>query len=584
MNTTADEIAQTILDGFDKHYRLFRDISAGARARFENSDWSAVQAANIERIQMYDRRVGEAVDSVKLRFQTAAEDNTLWPLIKRAYITLLHNHKQPECAETFYNSVACRVLHRSYYHNDFLFWRPAVSTDHIEGDDPTYNSYYPSKVGLRRSLLKLLNDIGFTLPFENLRRDLRYLLRALQEQFPQPQQVQPNYQIQVLSSPFYRNKAAYLIGRAINGSWEQPFVIPLLQNERGELFVDALLMESKDILRLFSFARAYFMVDMEIPSAYVSFLRFLMPNKAVTELYTLLGLQKHGKTLFFRDLQHHLKHSTDNFMTAPGIKGMVMLVFTLPSFPYVFKVIKDRFEPPKDVNRETVKAKYLLVKYHDRVGRLADTLEYSEVALPLERIEPELMQELQERAAQNIEFDGDYLIIKHLYIERRMIPLNIYLREADDDKRRYAIREYGDAIRDLAAANIFPGDMLLKNFGVTRHGRIVFYDYDEICYLTECNFRRIPPPPSWQDEMSDQVWYSAGPHDVFPEQFGSFAFPVKKDRDLFLRDHSALLDADFWFDKQQRIHNAQQDDIFPYAEEQRFRYRFVSRSGLAKAA
>lgn len=571
----AGQIAGAILAGFNKHYRLFREISAQARERFEQADWPAAREANISRIQMYDQRVQETVAGILRDFPQTHGDQSLWPQIKRLYIGLLHNHRQPECAETFYNSVACRVLHRSYYHNDFLFWRPALATDHIECDAPTYRCYYPNIRGLRHTLYELLSNVDIKRPFADLKRDICFILRRLREYFPQPQQVQPNFQLQVLSSLFYRNKAAYIIGRAINGNTEQPFIIPLLQNERGELYADTLLLEQEDILTLFSFARAYFMVDMETPSAYVAFLHALMPGKPVAELYTLLGLQKHGKTLFFRDLQHHLKHSTDAFEIAPGIKGMVMLVFTLPSFPYVFKIIKDRFDPPKDMDRQTVKNKYQLVKQHDRVGRLADTLEYSNVALPLSRIDAQLWQALQQQAAQNIEIAGDYLLIKHVYIERRMIPLNLYLRQAGARQRRQAIREYGSAIRDLATANIFPGDMLLKNFGVTRHGRIVFYDYDEICYLTECRFRRIPPAPSWEHEFSEHAWYSAGPHDVFPQQFESFAFPHAQDREFFLREHRNLLDPAFWIEKQQRIENGQQDDIFPYAEEIRFGKRFA---------
>ena len=573
----ATEIAQTILAGFDKHYRLFREISAQAKQRFEQADWQAVRKANIARIQMYDQRVQESVDALASQWPDAAKNEALWPQIKFAYIGLLQNHKQPELAETFYNSVACRTLHRSYYNNDFLFWRPAVATDLIESDVPTYYCYYPSQTKIRHTLLRILTDVGLVNKFADLKRDVRYLLQAIEGLLRRPRRMQPNFQIQVLSSPFYRNKAAYLIGRAINGNWEQPFAIPLLQNDQGELYVDALLLDPEDILRLFSFARAYFMVDMEVPSAFVSFLSEIMPRKSAAEIYTLLGLQKHGKTLFFRHQLHHLKHSSDNFTVAPGIKGMVMLVFTLPSFPYVFKVIRDRFEPPKDVDRETVKEKYLLVKYHDRVGRLADTLEYSDVALPLDRIEPELLKELQTQAAMNTEIDGNYIIIKHVYIERRMVPLNLYLREADDRQRQHAIIDYGNAICDLAAANIFPGDMLLKNFGVTRHGRVVFYDYDEICYLTECNFRRIPPAPSWAEEMSDQVWYSVAENDVFPEQFGQFTFTVDIDRKLFLRHHGALLDPDFWIEKQRRIEAGIQDDVFPYPEQKRFCYRFTRR-------
>lgn len=573
-------VANTILEGFDKHYRLFREISAQAHRHFLQADWEAAKQAAISRIQMYDQRVEEAVRAVLERFPDAAKDEELWRQIKPIYIGLLYNHKQPELAETFYNSVACRVLHRRYYSNDFIFYRPAISTEHIEGEVPTYRSYYPSMGRRRRLLLKLITDFRFGQRFENLRRDLRYLLIALAPHIPQSNQLQPNFQIQLLSSPFYRNKAAYLVGRIINGHREQPFVIPVLQNEQRELYIDTILFDSEDLSTLFSFARAYFMVDMEVPSAYVDFLSAILPRKPRAELYTLLGLQKQGKTMFFRDLQHHLKHSTDAFTIAPGIKGMVMLVFTLPSFPYVFKIIKDVFEPPKEPNRQLVKDKYLLVKYHDRVGRLADTLEYSDVAFPLARIDPELLTELQTKAASSIELEGDYLIIRHLYIERRLTPLNLYLKDADEARRRAVIREYGNAIRELAGANIFPGDMLLKNFGVTRGGRVVFYDYDEICYMTECNFRRIPPPSSLEDEMLDHAWYSVGESDVFPEQFLNFAFPVERDRRLFLLYHQALIDPEFWLATQRSIEQGQQSDVFPYPEAMRFCQRLANSDQL----
>jgi isocitrate dehydrogenase kinase/phosphatase len=287
----------------------------------------------------------------------------------------------------------------------------------------------------------------------------------------------------------------------------------------------------------------------------------------------MLGLQKQAKTLFYRQLQHHLTHSRDNFQVAPGVRGMVMLVFTLPSFQFVFKLIKDRFDPPKTSSREDVKEKYLLVKHHDRAGRLADTLEYSNVAIPLDRIDPVLMRQLQEEAASTIEIDGEMLVIRHIYIERRMEPLDNYLAQATTNQRIRAIREYGNAIRDLAGANIFPGDMLKKNFGVTRLGRVVFYDYDEICYITECNFRRVPPARDYDDMMSDIPWYSVEEHDVFPETFGPFFFADAKDMAYFKKDHADLMDPAWWKQLKENILNGSQQDIFPYADKKRFRNR-----------
>jgi len=515
------EIARAILGGFDRHYALFRQASIDAKALFERAAWTEMRRLAGERIQMYDLRVQEAVDAVRSRFPEAERDESLWPAIKVAYIGLLHEHKQPECAETFYNSVACHVLHRRYYRNDFIFWRPGVATEHLEGEAPTYRCYYPIKDGLRETLRAIASGFGLKNAWENPQRDLRNLVHALRRLFPRPARAQPDLQIQVLNSLFFRNKGAYIIGRLINDAHDYPFAIPILQNERGELYLDALLTGEDQLLVLFSFARAYFFVDMEVPAGYVSFLRWLMPRKPRAELYMSVGLAKQAKPLFYRDLHYHLKHSTDRFVVAPGIKGMVMLVFTLPSFPYVFKLIRDRFAPPKDIDRQTVKDKYLMVKLHDRVGRMADTLEYSLVALPLARFDPGLLEELKRECGSIVELEGEALVLGHVYIERRMQPLNLHVeelkRDADPGRLRIALRDYGNAIKELAGAGIFPGDMLLKNFGVTRHDRIVFYDYDEIQPMEEMSFRRIPPPRSYEEELSAEPYWSVGPTD----QYGS---------------------------------------------------------------
>ena len=571
------DIARCILDGFDKHYRLFREAAIRAKELYQRAAWPEMRALARERIQMYDQRVQEGVDALLEHFPQAARDESLWPAIKLAYIPLLHEHRQPECAETYYNSVACAVLHRRYYHNEFIFWRPAIATEHLEGDSPSYVCYYPLVDGLRRTLRKIATSFDLKNAWENPRRDLRSIVHALRQQFPRPARAHPDLQVQVLRSLFFRNKGAYVLGRIINGHQEVPFAVPILQSERGELYADTLLMGEDQLLVLFSFARAYFLVDMEVPAAFVSFLRWLMPKKPRAELYMAVGLAKQGKTLFYRDLHYHLTHSTDRFVVAPGIKGMVMLVFTLPSFPYVFKVIRDRFAPPKEIDRETVMQKYLMVKLHDRVGRMADTLEYSLVALPLGRFEPALLEELRRECGSVIEFDRDELVIGHVYIERRMQPLNLYVEECrhlgDHESLRTALREYGQAIKELAGAGIFPGDMLLKNFGVTRHERVVFYDYDEIQPIEEMSFRRIPPARSYEEELSAEPYWRVGEHDVFPEQFDSFLVAEPRAREIFYQHHRDLLDPLFWQAKQEIVRSGEQEDVFPYPEEMRFARR-----------
>jgi isocitrate dehydrogenase kinase/phosphatase len=569
----AHDIARAMLDGFDRHYTLFREASADAKRRFEEADWHGQQRGQRERIEFYDLRVAEAAERLQREFEAAGLAKDVWQQVKLHYIGLLVDHHQPELAETFFNSVTTKILHRSYFHNDFIFVRPAISTEYIENDEPaslpTYRAYYPTPATMRETLLRIVSNFQLEREFEDLGRDVDSVLAAIGERLGD-YRTRANFQIQVLSSLFYRNKGAYLVGKIINGFTETPFVLPILHGDAEMLIIDTVLFGEDELLLLFSFARAYFMVTMEVPSAYVQFLRSMMPRKPRSELYNALGLAKQGKNAFYRDFLYHLRHSSDRLRIAPGIKGMVMLVFDLPSFPYVFKVIKDFFPLQKETTRETIKSKYLLVKQHDRVGRMADTLEYSNVAFPRARFEDELVAELKHFCGSLLEEEGDSLVIRHLYIERRMIPLNIYLQEATPKQLEDAVVEYGNAIKDLVRANIFPGDMLWKNFGVTRHGKVVFYDYDEIEYLTDCFFRRVPEPRNEEEEMSGEVWYRVGPKDVFPETFGPFLLGNPAVCSVFMKHHADLLEASFWQGHKERILAGYVHDVFPYEAHKRF--------------
>ncbi len=571
----AQAMARTMIEGFDKHYRIFRAASARAKELFEAGHWLQQLELVRDRVEYYDQRVAETVVKLGKEFPIADLDDATWRAVKLFYIDHLLEHKQPELAETFFNSVTTKILDRSYFNNQYIFARPAISTEYIESFPPVYTSYYPRNGGLRRTIRQIIEDFDWERPFEDLERDIGYVLRALHEHLGGrwPRQ-EVNAQIQVLYSPFYRNKSAYIIGKGVNGHDEIPFCLAIRHGASGKLVIDTALFEAWRISVLFSLSRAYFLVDMEVPSGYVQFLRSILPNKPRSELYTMLGLGKQGKTMFFRDLIAHLRHSNDQFIIAPGIRGMVMLVFTLPSYPYVFKIIKDRFGSSKQIDHATVRRKYHLVKKVDRVGRMADTLEFSHVALPLARFSPELLEELRREVPSQIEEVGDQLVIKHLYIERRMTPLNLYLETASEAEAEAAIIEYGNAIRELAIANIFPGDMLWKNFGVTRYGRVVFYDYDEIEYMTDVHFRAIPPAPYPEMEMSDEPWYAAGPMDVFPEEFATFLLGDPKIRRIFMKHHRDLLTPEFWQQTQERIRAGIVEDFFPYGEEMRFCHRF----------
>ena len=376
--------------------------------------------------------------------------------------------------------------------------------------------------------------------------------------------------IETLRAVFYRNKGAYIVGRIRNGNHMIPVVFALLNADDG-VHVDTVLLVGGDVSILFSFTRAYFHVEAKCPRELIVFLKTIMPLKPIAELYTSIGLNRHGKTELYRSLRKHLDNTADRFHLAAGDRGMVMIVFTLPFYDVVFKVIRDDFTFPKVHSRREVKERYRLVFKHDRVGRLVDAQEFEHLEFRKDRFSEELLHELTTEASRTVSVEGSDIVIKHLYTERKVTPLNLYIRKSTERDAGRAVVDYGNASKELAAANVFPGDFLLKNFGVTRHGRVVFYDYDELCLLTDCNFRILPVARTAEDELESETWFAVADNDVFPEEFERFLELDGRLRDQFRKHHSDLFTVEFWRGLQDRLRDGEIMDVFPYPEAQRFR-------------
>jgi isocitrate dehydrogenase kinase/phosphatase len=553
----------------DAYQTQFQAITQRAKARFERQDWHAMQADAAERLDLYMRVVDQAVVEVRHLLGDRVGDKLVWASIKAVYSGMIAGRDDWEIAETFFNSITRRIFTTVGVDPQIEFVDSDFDTPPTQARHPVYRTY-ADDVPLAALIAAMLADCRFQVAYADLRCDSQLVADAVESQLQALGATGGIERVEVAAAVFYRNKGAYLVGRVRCVEWSFPLVLALLNTPAG-IIVDAVLLNEDDVSILFSFTRSYFHVDVDRPYDLVRFLRSIMPRKRIAELYIAIGYHKHGKTEFYRDLLRYLASSDDRFEIARGPRGMVMAVFTLPGYDVVFKIIKDSFDAPKDTTRQAVMENYRLVFRHDRAGRLVDAQEFEHLQFERQRFSAALLDQLRRVAAQTVIVEDAHVIVKHVYVERRVVPLNLYIREADVDAARAAVMDYGAALKDLAATNIFPGDILLKNFGVTRHGRVVFYDYDELCLLTSCTFRRMPQPSSYEEEYAAEPWFAVGEHDIFPEELQAFLGLPDPLHDTFMEHHADLFEARFWQRIQECIVAGDVLDIFPYDRRRRLR-------------
>jgi len=560
--------ARSILRAFGDYQGAFGAVTRRARKRFEDCDWSGHEADGVERLDVYSRALDDIVPRLRELLGDRSGEVELWKRLKPAYAALVPAERNEELAETFWNSVTRRIFSTVGVNPqvEFVLERSAIQQ---REPDPSVYRRFDSRGDTRSVIREVLEAYRFEVAYLDADRDAGLVASEIDAHLETVLGSKRLDAVETLRPVFYRNKGAYVVGRIRSGNHVFPLVLPLLNPGDG-IYADTVILNEDEVSIVFSFTRAYFHVEAECPRELIVFLKTVMPLKPIAELYISLGLNRHGKTELYRSVRKHLDTTPDRFQLAEGDRGMVMIVFTLPFYDVVFKVIRDEFEFPKTHSRREVMERYRLVFEHDRVGRLVDAQEFEHLQFRRDRFSEELLSELLSGASATVAVDGENVIIKHLYTERKVTPLNLYLKKATDRDAGRAIVDYGNASKELAAANIFPGDFLLKNFGVTRHGRVVFYDYDELCLLTDCNFRRLPPARTHAEELEAETWFAVGEADVFPEEFERFLELDGALRETFCRHHRDLFTVEFWREIQERMRRGEIVDVFPYPPAKRF--------------
>lgn len=563
----ANLAARAVADAWVDLDSRFRIVTRRAGIRFKERNWKGMAADASERLDLYTTASSNGSRRVAATLSARLHDRRMWTAMKAVYSGLIAQRQDWELAETFFNSVSRKIFTTVGVDHDIEF----VDTDFDEpptvSRSPVYRTYLRTTTNADL-VTTIIQEAMPGIDFVDLSADANKVAGRLSEHLRKIGALQVVDRAEIAEPVFFRSKGAYLVGRLYSGSHVLPLSLALLNREKG-VYVDAVTLTENELSILFSFTRSYFHVDVNRPHDLVTFLRSIMPRKRVAELYIAIGHHKHGKTELYRNLLRHLDTSSDCFEIAPGQAGMVMSVFTLPGYDIVFKVIKDHFPAPKSVTKDEVRAKYHLVFRTDRAGRLVDAQEFEHLDFPRQRFSDRLLDMLTDECAGNVQIDEERVTLRHVYVERRMIPLDIYVRDADLHSSLKAVLDYGYAIKDLAASGIFPGDMLLKNFGVTRHGRVVFYDYDELTRLVDCNFRELPIATSIEEEMAAEPWFSVGKNDIFPQEFDNFLGLSGDLRDAFYERHADIFTVEYWRRVKDRVEAGELIEIYPYAPESR---------------
>jgi isocitrate dehydrogenase kinase/phosphatase len=561
-STLTHDCAREIAAEFVRYNAEFRAITRRAPVRFDSRDHRASQRDAVERIELYDRFVNRTVTELRSRLGERALDRKLWEQIKERFPADIATLPDPEFAKTFFSSTTRRLFGTIGVAPEIEF--VATDLDPLASvTSPVGTNTYPNHGSLPLLFEDVLGDVRFRSPWRDLDKSILYVASEVTAHLQTHNERRPVERVEMIRPVFYQVTRAYLVGRVVGRGFLIPLVIALKNTDEG-ILVDAVMLSEGDVSIVFSFTRSYFHVDLERVGEAVLFLKSILPVKPVSELFTVLGRARQGKAERYREIMQHLEHTKDTFVHAAGERGLVMVCFTLPSFDVVFKVIRDKFPYPKNVLREEVMAKYQLVFKHDRAGRLVDAQEFRRLRFPRELFAPELLQELLSETAMTVRRDGDTLVFDHMYVERRMTPLNLYLRGASETAAERVVLDYGQCIRDLAYTNIFAGDLLLKNFGVTRHGRVIFYDYDELCAVTDCHFRDLPQATNLEDEMRGEAWFYVGDNDIFPETFIRFLAFTDSQKAALLRVHGEILTASFWRNVQERLREGDILEVLPY--------------------
>ena len=523
------EVVEVLINDFNYFNSQYNSFTRSSKQRFQSLQWHEQRLAMQQRMALHENSIDRTVASLK---KNNNFNNTNWKEVSRLFVTVYRDHLWYPIAISYYNS----VLRQAYSSSaaPFTIALPSLST---YSQLPTV---YSVKEDIRTAILQALKELDFNVPFLNVFNDVKQIVDLISRSIEGKIE-----SLELNKNLFYRNKHAYAIGSVTSKGCKHPLALAMVNTEHG-VSLKAVLLSEEEIKNIFAFSRSYFLIDSESPVGTLNFLMTTLPSKPKAQLLINMGFQELGKECLLQQLSIEIHTSDHKFDFAPGIPGMVMIVFYHPNSNYVFKVVRNNIKPPKNTSEKEVIEKYRFVAQHDRAGRMADVQHFKNLALPADTFSEKLKTDLLSEAADSVQLVNGHLVFSNLFIERKLVPLNLFILDHSQNENKEAILDYGNSIKEMVMTNIFPGDLLMKNFGVTDEGKVVFYDYDEVVALSDCRFKRLRKPTYDEEVFELEYAEPVLDGDVFPEELVKFLVPQGELRDCFLAKHSELFTVEFW--------------------------------------
>lgn len=573
--------AAIILRAHRGYLAEFDAITAQARETFESRDWGRGARNADHRAGIYRTALDRTWRDVQRQFGDRALDREFWLAAREIYLERVFRDYDSDLALSFFYSTM-RIAFGAKdvpveYDDDGL-----AARSHVWNPRPVWDVYSASERELPQSIRTLLARQGFRTPLAGIENAAEVaaerLLRAWQREIDDGKARDPHpRQLQMLKPVFFRDQEAYLAGKLRASHGELPVVFALRNDDRG-ITLDAVLTGKEDMRNiLFISTRSTFHVRTDEYREVLAFLDTLAPERGHPAMCAVLGFTHPARVALNQALRRHLRETGERFAQVPGRTGMAMVVFAPPGFPYVFKVIRDHSPKPGWTGRGRVMDLYRWVHEMNRGRLMLDAWMYRNLHFPRRLFEDNIARELLRSAPHSVLLDGDTLVLRHVYAQRRVRPLNTFFDEVRDGALRVrAVDALGTFIKDLAAMGFFMGDCygLPFNTGLTHGFNVALFDFDDLGPLERYRFRETPPPPGEQDELLwnsevDGAWFSMAENDVLVDEWERFLGVPPELREYFRQRHGSLFTTEYWRDVQRRVAGGELHYVLPYPAERR---------------